>query len=302
MKENKYVFMEDYVIGYTFYNHEFYFDINDYEQISKLNWIKKSDGTIAHRGKDKKYLSMHKYLMGDGIYAHKNGKKNDNRRSNIVPIRGFVNNGKIDLNGYISIYLPEHPRAFENGCVYEHIVVAEKILGRELKNGECVHHIDGNRKNNCEDNLMIFKTISDHAIFHMGGKPILQDDGTYTCEKRFVYMKSKNKIVKNQKTINDKERKSKIQYDLCSKCNENLKTVGAEMCAFCRKKERTKNIPPKEKLEEYLLTESYLGIGKIFGVSDNAIRKWCDKYNLPTRRNQLVEWRRKKEEDKACLF
>ena len=29
-------------------------------------------------------------------------------------------------NGYVLLYRPDHPRAMSNGCVYEHIVQAEK--------------------------------------------------------------------------------------------------------------------------------------------------------------------------------
>jgi uncharacterized protein YjcR len=28
-------------------------------------------------------------------------------------------------------------------------------------------------------------------------------------------------------------------------------------------------------------------IGEKFGVSDNAIRKWCDKYNLPRKSSEI---------------
>ena len=28
-------------------------------------------------------------------------------------------------------------------------------------------------------------------------------------------------------------------------------------------------------------------IGKMFGVTDNTIRKWCKKYNLPFRRRDI---------------
>lgn len=47
-----------------------------------------------------------------------------------------------------------------------HRVVAEKILGRELKSGEVVHHIDFNPRNNNPDNLMIFPSQAEHARYH----------------------------------------------------------------------------------------------------------------------------------------
>ena len=59
------------------------------------------------------------------------------------------------LNGYILIYRPKHARAFakgknngHRGYVYEHFVVAERSLGRPLRNDEQVHHLDLDRSNN----------------------------------------------------------------------------------------------------------------------------------------------------------
>lgn len=37
----------------------------------------------------------------------------------------------------------------------------------------------------------------------------------------------------------------------------------------------------REELKKLIRTTSFTQIGKQYGVSDNAIRKWCDKYNLP---------------------
>ena len=33
--------------------------------------------------------------------------------------------------------------------------------------------------------------------------------------------------------------------------------------------------------------EAFTSIAKRFGVSDNAIRKWCDKYNLPRTKKEI---------------
>lgn len=51
--------------------------------------------------------------------------------------------------------------------VHEHRVVAEKLLGRQLKHGEVVHHIDGNKRNNDPDNICVFPSQSEHAKYHI---------------------------------------------------------------------------------------------------------------------------------------
>lgn len=68
-------------------------------------------------------------------------------------------------NGYISILRPNHPNARTQKYVYHHIIVAEKKLGRYLKKGEVVHHIDFNKTNNDPNNLVVL-TSSDHMRLH----------------------------------------------------------------------------------------------------------------------------------------
>ncbi len=47
-----------------------------------------------------------------------------------------------------------------------HRIVAEEKIGRKLKKGEVVHHIDGNKQNNTPDNLMVFSSQAEHARWH----------------------------------------------------------------------------------------------------------------------------------------
>lgn len=63
--------------------------------------------------------------------------------------------------GYILCYAPNHPRAYRNK-VYEHILVAEKKIGRLLKEGECVHHINRIKHDNRPENIMVFESNAKH--------------------------------------------------------------------------------------------------------------------------------------------
>ena len=47
---------------------------------------------------------------------------------------------------------------------------------------------------------------------------------------------------------------------------------------------------PREKLKQLIRTTPFLKIGKQLGVSDNAIRKWCDKYKLPRRVSEIKKY------------
>lgn len=59
------------------------------------------------------------------------------------------------LNGYRLIKKKEHPRANGRGYVMEHILIAEQKLGRLLTPDEAVHHLNGIKHDNREENLAV---------------------------------------------------------------------------------------------------------------------------------------------------
>ena len=82
-------------------------------------------------------------------------------------------------------------------------------------------------------------------------------------------------------------RNRKIQRKYCKNCGKELyKYNQGELCRECvlklPKQQRYKKEVPisKDNLYELLCNNSFVVVGKMFGVSDNTIRKWCDKYNI----------------------
>ena len=48
----------------------------------------------------------------------------------------------------------------------EHRKIVELYIKRKLKTFEVIHHLDGNKKNNQIENLMLFFNQSKHKSFH----------------------------------------------------------------------------------------------------------------------------------------
>lgn len=73
-------------------------------------------------------------------------------------------------NGYVQLYLPNHPNADNRGRFAEHRYVMEQKLGRYLKPKEVVHHINGDKKNNRIENLELYKNNGDHLAEELSKK------------------------------------------------------------------------------------------------------------------------------------
>ena len=47
--------------------------------------------------------------------------------------------------------------------------------------------------------------------------------------------------------------------------------------------------PDREQLKTLIRKNSFIQVGRLFGVSDNAVRKWCRSYGLPDSSNLIKE-------------
>lgn len=171
-----------------------------------------------------------------------------------------------DLNGYRVVYEPDHKRAMKNKCwsgyVYEHIKIAEASMGRPMRPTEVVHHLDGNRANNRTENLLVLERAQ-HTRLHVwlagvfAGKP-----------------------------SNDNRKNSKNTETVCVICGKTLQAKQTKCCStecLAQLTASKSKKPPRKELKTALRKgTSFLALGRKYGVSDNAVRKWVVSYKLDT--------------------
>lgn len=174
------------------------------------------------------------------------------------------------MNKYCDIYNPKHPNSRKNGSVMLHVIVAAKMLGRPLTKGEVVHHKDSDKSNNNYNNLMVFKSEADHICYHRYLESDQKDKYTVSCVDNVWSCKKNVKI--------------------CPACGKLNISPNSNICRVCWSKERKTTGIPRETLENLICEKSITEIGKIYGVSDNAIRKTLKKNGLPYKAKEIKEF------------
>lgn len=117
------------------------------------------------------------------------------------------------LNGYVLIKI-NHPKSFKGGWYWEHVIIAEKNIGRHLKQNESIHHINEIKTDNRIQNLFICSRQEHDKAHGMKSVSLYRLQNTWvgkqceSCNKTFygspsVMKKRKrcNSMCKNKKTI-----------------------------------------------------------------------------------------------------
>lgn len=156
----------------------------------------------------------------------------------------------------------------KKGTYIKSSLLLEKLIKEGLKERKCeecglsewrgkeiklqLHHVDGNHFNNDITNLKILCP---------------------NCHSQTENYCGRNRIVKKDNT-----------EFYCSNCGKKLyRKAKSGLCADCIKvAERKVARPSKEDLYHLLCENSFTAVGKIFNVSDNAVKKWCKHYGIPS--------------------
>ena len=164
------------------------------------------------------------------------------------------------------------PRALRNWFLKEDIPYICSICGQEpFWNGKpltlIMDHKDGNNRNNELSNLRW---------------------ACPNCNQQFET--TGHKAMRTQDTYHLKKKKEHLLKQICPICGGH-KYEKSKICNSCQSK---KNYIPesemkvsREELKSLIKTLPFTTIAKKYDVSDNTIRKWCKKFNLPSKASEI---------------
>jgi hypothetical protein len=86
------------------------------------------------------------------------------------------------------------------------------------------------------------------------------------------------------KALLDEQEKKVHKCELCGK----EIWQSSKHCKLCSSKQMRKlEHPSREQLKDLIRKMPFLEIGKLFGVSDKAITKWCKHESLPYKKSEI---------------
>lgn len=178
-----------------------------------------------------------------------------------------------------------------------------------------LHHINGDNTDNRIENLQILcpnchsqtdnfcgnnnhnKNINKIYTCRMCGKKIGKTISNM-CDK--CYEKLCNGIVdfgnvkQNGNIVNKKIKnlnENNYKRGVCERCGKETNRYDVKLCVKCaRLQQRKVERPTKEELKKLIFEKPFTTIAKEYGISDNAVRKWCKGYGLPYRKKDLKKY------------
>lgn len=265
------------------------------------------------------YITLKKLIEDEKIDISHFKRQNSTMRSKKVELNEiFSNSRKINSYRLKNLLLKEGYK--EHKCENPECGLTEwmgKPIPLEL------HHVNGNPNDNRLENLQLLCPNCHAQTDNYCAKNIKGNTRNY--EKR--YCKICGNILEPQQKLYcssdcENKRKEKEHYEIKDKVYNiinvkhitSIREIAKELnisrdrvknslkyCScydeiislFKENKRKYKSVKSKiciskEELIELLRRYSFLQIGKIYNVSDNAVRKWCKKYNLPYRRKEVT--------------
>lgn len=256
---NEYEFTSDTCIGYTTKGEIFVVDLDKYDLIKDYTWYISKDGYVVSNSYGNKSIKLHRLVTDcpKGLMVdHVNGVKTrqDNRICNLrvcTNADNMKNRVASSTTGVKGVSYVKKSNKFQAQIC---INGRSKFLGM---------FNDIVAASNAYDSAAI-EYFGEYALLNKVQGPILP------------------KI----------EYKTKENLNTCSICGGTC-SYGATKCVNCLYNERSSSVYKKinrEELKSLIRIMPFVKIGKMYSVTDNTIRKWCKKYNLPMKSCEIKKY------------
>lgn len=83
---------------------------------------------------------------------------------------------------------------------------------------------------------------------------------------------------------------TEIEREIFQKSNETSAKEDTKHSSHIHKIPLETKNTNREELKQLIRAKSFTEIGRMFNVSDNAIRKWCIKFNLPSKKSEIKKY------------
>lgn len=185
---------------------------------------------------------------------------------------------------------------FDNQTMIKSSLLREKLIRDGYKENKCeicgcqewlghkvpleLHHKNNNHFDNSLENLQIL-CPNCHSIQN-------GNSGANIGK----YQNSSSKKVELKNFCVDCGKPISKNATRCQECYHKTtqRINGLEQYTFKNKLSHTEITITRNELKIMLRNDSFVQIGKKYGVSDNAVRKWCDAFNLPRRAKEIKQF------------
>ena len=177
----------------------------------------------------------------------------------------------------------------------------------------CCHHIDGDNLNNEIENLQLL-CPNCHALTDnfcgknkSGFQKYTEEDFVKALQSsssinqamikmgihyysKYYYEKAREVIEKYNIDVPKNTSAKKQNY--CVDCGKKV-TRNSLRCVECEQKRKQKESKcqyTREELKEKIRSQSFCEIARENNVSDNTIRKWCQKFSLPSKKGDIKSY------------
>lgn len=90
-----------------------------------------------------------------------------------------------------------------------------------------------------------------------------------------------------QELLDDLEKIKTHQINYCQRCGKEITSIST-YCSECfHIMQRKCDRPNREELKDLIYILPFTQIASKYGVTDNAVRKWCKSYNLPSTKKEI---------------